>query len=244
MKTAVIIDGQQRTFARCLPNQKRMLYRHLGDVDFFVSCADDENAASAELLRKEFPNSKVVIEKVTPPQLPEPPAVLADHAPYALTPTKTPGVSAFQGILRQLWHHSRAWKFANENGVRDYGFVVRCRADLHFHEFKMPIEFPFTKEAYTPWWGTYGGVNDRFALLGYDAAKAYFETYDVLPDLLAEGCSFHPESLIHAALERAEIDMRFVLANFSFRRLNGDMEHMAVQPHEIAYLAATLSRNF
>lgn len=251
-KTAVIISGQMRTFAHCLPTQKWQVFRKVKNPTFFVSCADDANAESAELLRSVFPDSEVHIEKVNPPVLPEPPAILADAAPYAITPTKTAGVSAIQGILRQQWHLSRAWKFANEIGLKDYDLFIRCRPDLHFHGFSMPDFVGYESDmgthllptAHTPWWGNCGGVNDRFAVMPhYAAAKAYFETYDNLPKLLEAGCPFHPESLIAASLEAAGVVIkRDLRAEFAFRRLDGSFEAMSIMPGEIASLAYYLNQ--
>lgn len=261
MKTACIIDGQARSFARTYPNLKWHVFRKLENPVFFVSVEDDENAPAMELLRKDYP--EVHIERVKPPVLSEPDASFADYAPYAITPTKTPGVGPFQGILRQLWHHSRAWKFVLEHKpdfTKEYGMVVRCRPDLHFHQFEepdltyealVPHGYGATKKeryyppcaAYIPWWGNYGGINDRFAYMGPTAAMVYFETYDNLPALLEAGCPFHPESLVSSALERMRIVVHRTLnAEFAMRRMDGTFEHMVVLPGEIARYTAALSK--
>ena len=240
MKTAIVISGQMRTFARTYATLKWHVFRKLENPVFYVSCADDANAASAELLRKDYP--EVHIEKVIPPALAEPPLSLADAAPYAITPTRTPGIGPLQGILRQHWHMSRAWKFVTETGLSDeVQTVVRCRADLHFHKFEM-IHPLLKTDCHAPWWGTFGsGLNDRFAVLGVKAAKAYHETYDVLPQLLEAGCPFHPETLVGAALEFANCHIeRDLCAEFAFRRENGDFEHMVVLPSEMARYTATI----
>lgn len=62
---------------------------------------------------------------------------------------------------------------------------------------------PPSGTAFTPWWGEFSGVNDRLAILGREAAFAYFTVYEQLADLLAAGHAFHPETLVRAALERA-----------------------------------------
>ena len=240
MKTAVIISGQMRTFARCLPTIKWHVLRKLEDPAFFVSCAEDDNAGSAELLRAEFPKAQIEIEHVNPPLLDEPPAFLMDYAPYEVTPTKTPGVSPMQGILRQLWHMSRAWKFAVSKGAAECDMIIRSRADLHFQRFELN-HVPTADFAFVPWWGNYGGVNDRFAVMGNRAAPAWFETYDVLPDLIAAGCPFHPESLVCASLARSDVKiLRTLAAEFAFRRANGDLDHMIPLPGEFAEYSAHL----
>ena len=255
MKTAILISGQLRTFARCLPTLRYHVFRCIPEPAFFVSAADDSDAKSAELLREAFPNAKVEIEIVKQPTLDEPPLVLADSAPYAITPTRTPGVGPLQGILRQLWHMSRVWAFAMEKGAGEAELFVRCRPDLHFQSFALPYfrywpdrgqpaglapENELTiapNEAFTPWWGNFGGVNDRFALLGRQAAEAWFKTFDVLPELLDPkgiGCPFHPESLVAASLERSKcVINRTLRATFAFRRRDGTFEHATVLPDEI-----------
>jgi hypothetical protein len=240
--TAIILSGQMRTFARCYPSQKWAVYRKFDNPHFFVSCADDEQAESAELLKKDWAN--VHIEKVTPPELTLPDKSFTEHAPYSITPTKTPGVSPLQGIMRQLWHLSRAWKFTNERtgDLEAFDTVIRCRPDLHFHKFKFDVPV-YEDDAYTPWWGTYGGVNDRFAVLGVKAAKAYFETYENVPALLAAGCSFHPESLVAASLEKGGFHIEDNLtAEFGMFRLNGELQHMEIIPGEIARYSATYAK--
>lgn len=238
MKTAVIISGQMRTFAQCYPNQKYTVFRKLEDPHFFVSCEDNEQADSAELLKKDYKH--VHIERVKPPELQCPDMAYTLHAPYAITPTKIPGVPPLLGIMRQLWHLSRAWKFAAEvtDGWKEFDqsddAIMRLRPDLHFHRFDT-VMLDSVYQALTPWWGTYGGVNDRCALLGFKAAAAYFETYDKLPTLLEQGCSFHPESLVAAALDHGGCDVSQTLdAEFGFKRMNGEFEPMQVSAGEIA----------
>lgn len=255
MKTAVIISGQMRTFARGLPNLKFFVFDHLKDPAFFVSAAKDEDAASAELLRNAFPNAQVEIEVVEQPTLPEPPISACDFAPYSITPTRTPGVGPLQGILRQQWHLSRGWKFAIEKGAGAAEVFVRCRADIHFYHrptgLALPVDLEIfgaertdkmLRQALTPWWGTYGGVNDRFGIFGLHAAQAFFTLYDSLPAMLAEGAPFHPETLAGYALTRAGCIINDTLdAEFAFRRRDGNFEHAVMLPSEIARYTAALS---
>ena len=256
MTTAVIISGQARTFARCFASLQWQVFSKLKNPQFFVSVADDADAYTVETtLRQHYAKGstspKIVAEKVTQPTLPEPPMIHTAHAPYAITPTTTPGVGPLQGILRQLWHLSRAYKFAMENGAGDCDVFVRCRPDLHFHRFVMKKEYMAHTATVTslhdiacvPFWGGYGGVNDRFAYLGSRAAKAYFETYDNLPAMLADGIPFHPETLVGAALERAGCHIsRTLCAEFGMLRPSGEFVHMQVLPGELAEWIAHLSR--
>lgn len=250
MKTAVIISGQARTFGRCFANLKWQVFDKLENPHFFVSVADDSDADSVEILRKVYPAGRVFIERVAQPVLSEPPFASCLHAPYAITPTRTPGVGPLQGILRQLWHNSRAWKFAMENGAAECDMVVRCRPDLHFGRFHKPGILR-SNEVRACYWGSFGeGINDRFAVMAPRAAKAFLETYDSLPDMLAIGVPFHPETLVGAAIERAGCTIsRTLLAEFAFcRKPDAEhrdywFEHMQVLPGELAEWTAHLSKS-
>ena len=103
-----------------------------------------------------------------------------------------------------------------------------------------PIE---ARMAITPWWGNYGGINDRFGMFGRSAAKAFFETYDRLPALLDAGCPVHPESLVCAALELSGCAFtRALCADFGALRKTGEFIYMRPTMQEIAEYAAILSR--
>ncbi len=249
MKTAVILSGQARTFARCLPNLAWAVFSKLENPHFYASVAKDEDAASIELLRGHYAKPGdtttpiIHIEVVEQPTLAEPPMIHTQHAPYAITPTKTAGVGPLQGIMRQLWHNSRAYKFAMENGAGECDVFVRCRMDLNFARFQPPGILR-GNEARACYWGSFGeGMNDRFSVLSPRAAKAYFETYDNLPAMLDDGLPFHPETLVGAALERAGCTIsRTLLAEFAMIRKNGEWVHMQCLPGELAEWTAHLSR--
>lgn len=223
MKTVVLISGQMRSFAVCLPTLHWHLFRKLGEVHFFVSCADDAQAADAHLLEAYYPN--VHVERVAQPTIPEPPARLANHAPYAIS-------VPVQSIMRQLWHLNRVWQFFMEKselmvdgmGVPvGFDVVVRCRPDLFMQRLHLP-DLPAPDQAMTPWWGRYGGINDRLAIMGPMAAKAYFTAFERLDDLLKAGCPLHPESIQLAALEAAGCRNSSTLrADFITKRTDQDL---------------------
>lgn len=239
MKTAVLISGQMRTFASCVANLNWTVFRRLEDPHFFVSCADDAQAADAYLLEGYAKN--VHIERVAQPTLPEPPFSLCRHAPYTPTPNSP---KVIQPILRQLWAYKRAWEFMREKSDGGFDVFVRCRADLFFHRFEMPEKHRLLPQDFVgPWKSTCGGVNDRFSLMGSEAAKAYFNASDVLPELLKAGCPLHPESIQQAALERAGCAIsNTLLAEFTGLRLPGAGDHvpLAEYPGELAaFIKAT-----
>lgn len=280
-KTAVIYSGAMRSFARTLPNHAWMLHRHLGEVDFFVSTYQDEDAHTADLLRLRYPNSRVEIEVV-----PEQPDCVAEmrgkgvelpakwvpgqpytHEPFAISVNP-------QSVLRQLWQLQKGWELMERLGnkqnvtmgpvsagqlvtadkiiqVPDYDVIVRCRPDLWFQSFTKPeiqraeqCEFgiytfePKSDRAFLPWWGAFGGCNDRFAILGATAAEGYFHAYEKAARLMKAGCPLHPETLVFQAMEG--IDVRStMLTEFATLRKDGTMRHPEISAVDIAHLAAS-----
>lgn len=246
MKTAIILTGHMRSFERCLPTLHWHVFRLFPGADFYVSTIKDQNSHKAELLREKYPNARVEIDVVdAQPEIPIPPGrngwkpgQFYGHEPYAISVHP-------QQILRQLWQNQHAWEwFCSKNGstldtennqVRptenDYDLIIRCRPDLWFLSFAPPLsvmddDFGTVGEsrAFTPWWGRFGGVNDRFALLGAKAAAGYFNALANLTALMAAGCPLHPESLVKASIEAAgcTVDDR-LRAEFSTLREDGTM---------------------
>lgn len=253
MKTAVLISGQMRTFESCIANLNWTVFRKLENPTFFVSCADDEQASSAYLLEGYF--DRVHIEIVKQPTTFEyyPIFALAAHAPYTPTPNNP---AVIPSILRQLWHYKRVWQFMCERppaagpgdgdryaivGAGQFDRFVRCRPDLHFHRLDLPDDIS-TEEFYGPWKATCGGVNDRFSIMGLEAATAYFTAFDRLEKFLDAGCPLHPESIQQYALESMGCRIRNTLqAEFTALRMTGAGSHVPLveYPGELArYLEA------
>ena len=87
----------------------------------------------------------------------------------------------FQVFLgRSLWHQQRTFEFFRAQlpalAFPSFSLVVRLRPDLFFH--RLEIHEPSPADVCVPYWGGYGGINDRFAFMGADAARYYFNTYD------------------------------------------------------------------
>lgn len=243
MRTAIILSGHMRTFDRCLPTLHWHVFRHFPGASFFVSTVNDEDAGKAELLRERYRGQPVKIEAVDQPEIPvpvDPPAgwqpglAMYGHEPYAVSVGP-------QAVLRQLWHLRRVWEMVPDPGSFD--LFIRVRPDLWFHSFALPEAFERSRQflawwAFVPWWGRFGGVNDRFALLGRKAAQAYFCTFSAMPSLLAEGCPFHPESLVAASLGRLSIRVHSTLrAEFSTLRADGQMREPEITAIDIAHMA-------
>ncbi len=216
MSTAILISGQMRSFAQTYPTQRWSVYRHYSDPHFFVSCVDDEQAKSAELLRNDFEN--VFIERYTDPELPEIPQEQGAHSPYG-------NAASHKNLLLQHWGNLRVWEFMEKTvGFHwsNFDCIIRMRPDNWFHKF-VPPPAPQANEAFLPWWGRFGGVNDRFAVMGPIAAYNYFQAYNRIDDLLKLGCPFHPETIVQASLATNNVILRNILtAEFSTHRLHPD----------------------
>jgi hypothetical protein len=260
MSTAILISGQLRTFAKCWPTQRWHVLRHFADPHFFISVqAGPEWHEILAPLMAEFPNRVHVDLKADPdlsahltPEL----SAAYHQAPY------TNAAPAHQ-LLLQHWYQAACWRQFQERvlslgfGVEKFDTIIRMRADLWFHSFEAPESVVNTwpefispgirtdglisNTVFTPWWGRFGGINDRFAIMGPEAAKYYFNVFEHIPELLAAGCPFHPESLVKANLERGNIDLHETLrTEFSTLRTTGEMRHWLseVLPTDLAHARA------
>jgi hypothetical protein len=246
MSTAILISGQLRTFSKCWPTQRWHVLRHFADPHFFITVQFDQAEIIAELI-KEYGKDRVHYDPRTDPDLTAhltPELAAAYHlAPY------TNAAPAHQ-LLLQHWYQAACWRQFQDKvlslgfGVEKFDTIIRMRADLWFHSFDMTwsVEKCLAEECFTPWWGRFGGINDRFAIMGLDAAKYYFNVWDHIPELLAAGCPFHPESLVKANLERGNVDLHETLrTEFSTLRPPGDprgeQRFPEIAPWDIAHAA-------
>ena len=142
----------------------------------------------------------------------------AAHSPFA---NSVP----IENFLRWMFNQWRAWKLfqLSADPVVTYSLFLRMRADLFFQRFDLP-EFLGPNGVYVPWWGNYGGCNDRCALITSEwAASTYFQVYDGIDAAIAAGAPCHPESLLSAVLELAQVPIyRTLPAEFVTRRAAGD----------------------
>jgi len=247
-RIAIILSGQMRSFERCLPTMNRHLFPHFPGADFYVSTVQDEDTHKVDLLAKSHPASRIHIE-VAPFQ-PEcltdfkarggrvrdnwQVGQIMDHEPYG-------SGSSPSAHLAQYWQQRQAWRlFEKARGEKTYDVIVRCRPDLWFHGYTPPPEIPGDQSllALTPWWGRWGGCNDRFALLGQKAARSYYNVYDTVPELQAKGCPFHTECIYKAALEEASARvLPIVRADFATLRTNGEHRPQEISLSDQASLA-------
>lgn len=232
MKTAIVIVGQVRTLDRCLANQHWYAYRHFPDADFFVSTVHDSDAGKLAALTERYGEKRVKIDAV----LEQPDCVAEQRKLGVKLPTEwNPGTpythESFaisvhpQAVLRQLWQLNQAWTAFPE--LAGYDCIVRTRPDLWFQSQVQacPHSLLAPGDARVPNWGGFGGVNDRFAILSSEAARAYFTTYWQIKILTDDGCPVHPESLVAASLERNEITVTKMPVYFGTLRANGELRH-------------------
>jgi hypothetical protein len=251
MSTAILISGQLRTFAKCWPTQRWHVLRHFADPHFFV-CVQHQEDAHQHLapLFAEYGSDRVHTEFRTDPDLSAhltPELTVAYHrAPYA-------NAAPAHQLLLQHWYQREVWRFfsrlaedtdhapADSLCRKKFDTIIRLRGDLWFHSFDISesaIRNLQSAICLTPWWGRFGGINDRFAVMGPEAARYYFTVWDHIPELLAAGCPFHPESLVRANLERGAVDIHETLrTEFSTLRLNGEQRWPEITSVDLAHAA-------
>ena len=237
MRVVFLYSGQTRSFGKCFTDPKGghlvvwrsqlwQVVRHYPGALCYASVADDENAADIEHLRLMFRDP--VIEVIRQPDLPEPAGgatELQAATPYRIS-------TSVQAILRQLWHLRKVYALY-EPHAREDDVVIRIRPDLFFTRFVRPAELPAPDQALAPFWGSFGGMNDRFALLGSRAARCYFTSHDVLADMLREGAPLHPETLQHYALERRGMHVSHrLIADFVTIRTDGTFANQVHLPSD------------
>lgn len=251
MKTSILICGAMRSFDRCLKSQFWQVYRHWPDANFYIVTHDDETAHQADLLGSLVASGlggmtgQVFERRVTQPEMIAPegcpgtwtPGKSYMHEPYAISVSP-------QAVLGQLWLLQEGWKFMMEMGD-SAEVIIRTRPDLYFHYFKPPYFLSLNNPAVyhdldtlalAPWWGRFGGTNDRFAIMGRSAAKAYLCTYSKVPDLVKAGAPLHPETLVKAAVEAAGCVIEPTLeTEFSTIRADGQTRPPEIHPRDIAF---------
>lgn len=229
--TAVILTGQMRSFATCIHTLRWHVLRHYPSPAFYVATVQDEDTASIKLLHELFPAAPVFTDIIdAQPELPEPVEPVR-FEPYARS-------VPMQAVLRQLWQLERGWELFQRHPVPATIFL-RVRPDLFFHSFTPPAAVP-ARAAFTPWWGNFGGVNDRVAVLGAEAAPHYFTAYSHLAAAMQAGCPIHPESLVRAGLElRGARVIPRLITEFSTLRKNGEFRPPEIQAWDMAHAALT-----
>jgi hypothetical protein len=206
MKTAIIYSGQARSVSQTWENQFWHL-RHFPNKEIFYSVAKDAQAGDMQLLTEMPGLVSIAGEGVVQPPVESWPEKTAFKCGY-------PRSTSQEGVLKQIWAWNRAWEFFCEKAnPEDFDVVVRIRPDTAFLRLEVPrLERRWIVEGgevesgcpdyvcLTPRWAKWGGQQDRFAILGRKAAKAYFTTWQKLPKLREMGCPCHPEQLLDTSL--------------------------------------------
>lgn len=234
MKTAIILTGAMRSFDKCLPSLQNVVFRHYQDAKYYIATANDEDATKAGLLGSRIANIAVLDqpEMVIPDGCPNEwtPGHPYMHEPYAISVHP-------HAVLGQLWMLRQGWELYRKSGeLAD--LIIRCRPDLFFQSFHKPQGDVWHSQAITPWWGRFGGVNDRFALLGPNAAHHYFTTYDKVQRFISDGRPLHPETVVAASLRDGDCSIDDTLkAEFCTLRKNGEMRPPEITTIDLAHFS-------
>ncbi len=221
LKTAVLISGQLRTFKKCYPTQKWHIFRHYEpDIHFFVSLCGDA-AQTESILLDDYENVHVE-SYFDPTDLPEIAPDKGAFAPYA-------NATTHDKLMLQHWGNKKVWDFfVSSAATGSFDVIIRIRPDLWIHRFDAPdtgelSNFKLTNNVvFAPWWGKFGGINDRLAVMGRQAAETYFNLYSGIDGLLKHGCPFHPETMLAGWLKMCGVTVENTLmATFSTDRMDG-----------------------
>jgi hypothetical protein len=241
MSTAILYSGQLRTFAQCYPTQRWHVLRHVIDPHFFFTIQAQPDALQilAPLIA-DYGASRVHLQQLTDPDLTAdltPQLSAAYHqAPYA-------NAAPAHQLLLQHWYQAQVWEnFCGHSETLSLTIdtIIRLRPDLWFHSYDPArASTVWDDEVFTPWWGRFGGLNDRFAIMGPAAARAYFDVYAKIPELVGSyQAPFHPETLLAARLEIAQVHVTQTLrAEFSTLRANGQARPPEISSIDLAHAA-------
>ena len=185
-------------------------------------------------LLNDYPKENVHLESINDPtDLPVIPAVKGAFAPYA-------NATTHEKLMLQHWGNKKVWDFFCASAdTESFDVIIRIRPDLWIHRFQKPRNLR-VNECFCPWWGKFGGVNDRLAIMDKYAAEIYFSVLDVIPKLLDEGCPFHPETLLAEVMQSQSTAIESTLmAEFSTERMDGTRRWAEIVMSDIAELIAS-----
>lgn len=195
MKTLILYSGQARTVKDVWANHFFWLHNQVPNPT--VVCSVEDNANADDMLCLQRKGVPFIMEKHHQPTIGEPEPRCRWHAGY-------PTSSSPQAILKQLWALDRVWDYAQTVvNLDDFDIFVRVRPDLSFLRVEMPALPVF--DCHTPRWSKWGGINDRFAVMGRKAAEAYFGCFRARDALWADYCPLHPETMMGYHLRKSKI---------------------------------------
>ncbi len=230
MKTVFIYSGGMRSFDRTWRNHQWFIWRHFKDARFYCCTEDDEDAHKVSFLPpgatvRKVKQPEMVMPAGCPPTWTQGQPYM--HEPYAISVPPS-------AVMGQLWMLREGWRLYEEGGEQA-DLVIRIRPDLWFHSFEKPERQIWESDlALVPWWGRFGGCNDRFALLRPSAAAEYFIAYDKIPALISIGAPLHPETIIAESIGRMKI-CPTLKAEFSTLRKSGEMRPPEISLIDLAH---------
>lgn len=190
-KTAILISGQCRTLDVCFKSLKSQVLDFFPEADVFISAAMDNDTGSI-IAFDELPEGKKFAEVIDQPTLDEKSYLSRSIGGEYCIGEGPQDTTAVQRILRQAWNLRRVFDMARDHG--DYERFIRVRMDQWFHVGCKGTPELQGQYALVPWWGSFGGVNDRFAIMDAVTTDSYC-WFPYLDDFLDDGCRFHPETL-------------------------------------------------
>lgn len=209
MKTAVLISGQMRSAATCLPSIQKHVLERIGDYDLFAHVADDADTWTAEL----FEPTKLVVVKQ--PEL--------DEKNYIHRTGR--GVIGVQQVLRMFWSMEESNKLKQqaeaERGAK-YDWVIRLRPDTQFFSNIEDLATCDPRAIYIPTFCNYWGYQDRFAFGGSAEMDVYHHKLALLDTFVAEGGIYHPETILKWCIDRAGTPVNRTEIMFDTLRKNGE----------------------
>lgn len=118
-----------------------------------------------------------------------------------------------KNALHQLYSLHRLWQLAELFDRREFDMYCFLRSDLLYID-AIPVASIVDRlrsgvDIVTPSWHRFGGLNDRFAFCARSAADVYLRRIDTLLDHCRKLGWFHPESLLHQAMESAGLKSDF-----------------------------------
>lgn len=133
--------------------------------------------------------------------------------------------SSVRNLLHQLASLQRGWRCSEAMPGKEFDYFLFLRPDLaYLDEINLPdlIEAVDGPDGIAlPAWHSNRGLNDRMAFAGRDAAMAYANRIDLVPEYCAER-SLHPERLVAYTLARSGCRICEMPVRARRVRANGD----------------------
>ncbi len=128
---------------------------------------------------------------------------------------------SLMNLLRQFHSLNQVTDHLDQFG-QTFDVVIFSRADLRFEH---PVEIPVVRTGtiYTPWFGKYRGLNDRFAIGDFKTMQEYGRRGGLAKQYCAEtGQSLHSERFLLWCMRQRNVrNVDLTTSNFCIVRANG-----------------------